>query len=218
MTKAAMMNVPLVATRGIVVFPGQDVMIEVGRQKSVTAVNTANDNYDAMVFIDCQKDIQIEDPKMDDIYAVGTLAKIKIIRRKEGYLRVTFTGMKRARLVSMSDDGNCLFAEAEPLDDIVGDTDEELLLVKRIISEFQKVSAITASFPADVVHQLSQGVSAVTLTDQFAQYFVTSLETKQKLLETLNINDRMYMIISELEKTFQLFFYFACLFSLYFSN
>ena len=107
MTKAAMMNVPLVATRGIVVFPGQDVMIEVGRQKSVTAVNTANDNYDAMVFIDCQKDIQIEDPKMDDLYAVGTLAKIKIIRRKEGYLRVTFTGMKRARLVSMSDDGNC---------------------------------------------------------------------------------------------------------------
>lgn len=200
MTKAAMMNVPLVATRGIVVFPGQDVMIEVGRQKSVTAVNTANDSYDAMVFIDCQKDIQVEDPKMNDLFAVGTLAKIKIIRRKEGYLRVTFTGMKRARLVSMSDDGNCLFAEAEPLDDIVGDSDEELLLVKRIISEFQKVSAITASFPADVVHQLSQGVSAVTLTDQFAQYFVTSLETKQKLLETLNINERMYMIISELEK------------------
>ena len=200
MTKAAMMSVPLVATRGVIVFPGQDVLIEVGRPKSINAVNLANDSYDAMVFIDCQKDIRVEDPAKDDLYEIGALAKIKIIRRKEGFLRVTFTGMKRARLVSMSDDGNCLSAEVEPLDDTVGDPQEEVLLVKKIISEFQKVSAITSAFPADVVHQLSQGVSAVTLTDQFAQYFISDQETKQKLLETLNINERMYLIISELEK------------------
>ena len=188
------------ATRGVIVFPGQDVLIEVGRPKSINAVNLANDSYDAMVFIDCQKDIRVEDPAKDDLYEIGALAKIKIIRRKEGFLRVTFTGMKRARLVSMSDDGNCLSAEVEPLDDTVGDPQEEVLLVKKIISEFQKVSAITSAFPADVVHQLSQGVSAVTLTDQFAQYFISDQETKQKLLETLNINERMYLIISELEK------------------
>ena len=86
MTKATAMNVPVVATRGVIIFPGQDVMIEVGRTKSINAVNLANDSHDAMVFIVSQKDIRVEDPAKDDLYETGTLAKIKIIRRKEGYL------------------------------------------------------------------------------------------------------------------------------------
>ena len=200
MTNATTMNVPVVATRGVIIFPGQDVMIEVGRSKSVNAVNLSNDSYGASVFIVSQKDIRVEDPNKDDLFETGTLAKIKIIRRKEGYLRVTFTGMKRAKLISLEDDGKTLRGEVEMMDDIFSNPDEEVILVKRIISEFQKVSALTASFPADVVHQLSQGVSAVTLTDQFAQYFVTDQNTKQKLLETADVNERMYLIISELEK------------------
>ncbi|MGM9941529.1 MAG: endopeptidase La [Bulleidia sp.] len=200
MTNSKNMNIPVVATRGLVIFPGQDVMIEVGRTKSINAVNQANDNYDAMVLIISQKDTRVEDPKKDDLYEIGTLAKIKIIRRKEGYLRVTFTGMKRARLLNLSDDGRIMTGDVELLDDIYGNSDEEVVLVKRIISQFQKVSAVTTSFPADVVHQLSQGVSAVTLTDQFAQYFIQDQSTKQKLLETLEVTQRMYIIIAELEK------------------
>lgn len=200
MANSKTMNIPVVATRGLIVFPGQDVMIEVGRTKSINAVNVANDGYDAMVMIVSQKDARVEDPKKDDLYEIGTLAKIKIIRRKEGYLRVTFTGMKRAKLLNLSDDGKTLMAEVQMLDDIYGNSDEEVVLVKRIISQFQKVSAVTASFPADVVHQLSQGVSAVTLTDQFAQYFIQDQSTKQKLLETLDVAQRMYIIIAELEK------------------
>lgn len=200
MTNSKTMNIPVVATRGLIVFPGQDVMIEVGRTKSINAVNVANDGYDAMVMIVSQKDARVEDPKKDDLYEIGTLAKIKIIRRKEGYLRVTFTGMKRAKLLNLSDDEKTLMAEVQMLDDIYGNSDEEVVLVKRIISQFQKVSAVTASFPADVVHQLSQGVSAVTLTDQFAQYFIQDQSTKQKLLETLDVAQRMYIIIAELEK------------------
>ena len=66
MTKATAMNVPVVATRGVIIFPGQDVMIEVGRTKSINAVNLANDSHDAMVFIVSQKDIRVEDPAKDD--------------------------------------------------------------------------------------------------------------------------------------------------------
>ena len=200
MAKATTMNVPVVATRGMIIFPGQDIMIEVGRPKSMNAVNLANDGHDAMVFIVAQKNIRVEDPRRDDLYDTGTFAKIKIIRRKDGFLRVTFTGVRRARLLSLEDDGNVLTGDIEMIEDIISNPDEEVVLVKRIISQFQKVSALTASFPADVVHQLSQGVSAVTLTDQFAQYFVTDQNTKQKLLETADINERMYINIFELEK------------------
>ena len=200
MEKSTSVTVPVVCTRGVIVFPGQDVMIEVGRKKSLDGISEASENYDSMVYIVCQKDIMVDDPKDTDLYQVGTLSKIKVVRRKEGFMRVTFTGMKRAKTVKIIDSKKMMLAEVEPLEDIRGDAAEESALVKRIISEFEKVSNISSAFPADIIHQLSQGVSAITLTDQFGQYFMMDQETKQKLLETLNVNDRMVQIIAELEK------------------
>ncbi len=193
-------TIPVVCTRGIIVFPGMDVMIEVGRAKSINAIHEAGNLYDSMVWIVCQNDIMVDDPTVKDIYQMGTLAKIKVIRRKEGFIRVTFTGMKRARLVNLNDSRTMMMAEVEPVDDIYGDRAEEQALVRRIISEIEKYSNIGNMFPADVIRQLTQGVSAVTLTDQFGQYFLQEQETKQKMLETVNVNERMYLIIAELEK------------------
>ena len=193
-------TIPVVCTRGIIVFPGMDVMIEVGRAKSINAIHEAGNLHDSMVWIVCQNDIMVDDPAVKDIYRMGTLAKIKVIRRKEGFIRVTFTGMKRARLVNLIDSRTMMMAEVEPVDDIYGDRSEEQALVRRIISEIEKYSNIGNMFPADVIRQLTQGVSAVTLTDQFGQYFLQEQETKQKMLETVNVNERMYLIIAELEK------------------
>ena len=66
-------RVPVVCTRGIIVFPGHDVMIEVGRSKSINAVNEATGSYDSMVWIVCQNDIMVDDPRENDLYQVGTL-------------------------------------------------------------------------------------------------------------------------------------------------
>ena len=200
MEKELDIKVPVICTRGIIVFPGQDVMIEVGRDKSIHAVDDSSDNYDSMVWIVCQNDIMVDDPTEKDLYQVGTLSKIKIIRRKEGFMRVTFTGMKRARLVKLEDDGYEMMASVEPLEDIIGNRMEELTLVKKVVSEFQKVSHLTSSFPQDILNQLTKGVSAQTLTDQFAQYFPLDLNVKQRLLQTTDVNERMVIIIAELAK------------------
>ena len=196
----ANVKVPVVCTRGIIVFPGQDVMIEVGRSKSINAVNLAVDAYDKMVWIVCQQDMMVDNPGIKDLYSTGTLAKIKVLRKKEGFMRVTFTGMKRARLVQLEDSDRIMMADVEPVDDIHGDPMEEMALVKRIISEFEHMSTITASFPQEVIRQFSNGVSAVALTDQFAQYFMMDQAAKQKLLETADVNERMLLIIAELNK------------------
>ncbi|MBO7703547.1 MAG: endopeptidase La [Solobacterium sp.] len=193
-------RVPVICTRGIIVFPGLDVMIEVGRQKSINAVNEASANYDGMVWVVCQNDIMVDNPAKENLYEVGTLAKIKIVRRKEGFMRVTFTGMKRARLVELEDTDDMMMATIQPLDDIQGNTMEEVALVKRVISAFEKLSNVATAFPADIIAQLSKGVSALTLTDQFAQYFPLETAVKQRLLETLDVNERMVQIIAELEK------------------
>lgn len=200
MSQNVTVRVPAVCTRGIILFPGQDVMIEVGRAKSLNAVNTAGSSYDGMVWIVCQKDIMVDDPKTDDLYRMGTLAKIKVVRRKEGFMRVTFTGMKRAMLANLEDDGNMMMAEVTPLEEIQGDSQEEMALVKKIVSEFENMSNVSQVFPPEMIHQMSRGISAIALSDQFAQYFMFDQATKQKLLETLEVNERMYIIISEIEK------------------
>lgn len=200
MSKEVSIRVPVVCTRGVVVFPGQDVMIEVGRQKSINAVNEASASYDSMVWIVCQNDIMVDNPSEQNLYRVGTLSKIKIVRRKEGFMRVTFTGMKRAELLNLEDSNDMMMATIQPLEEVEGNHTEEMALVKRIISEFEKVSNLSSAFPSDIVSQLSKGVSAITLTDQFAQYFPLDTAAKQKLLETVDVNERMVMIIAELEK------------------
>ena len=193
-------RVPVICTRGIIVFPGLDVMIEVGRQKSINAVNEASANYDGMVWVVCQNDIMVDNPTRENLYEVGTLSKIKIVRRKEGFMRVTFTGMKRARLCELEDSDDIMMASIQPLDELQGNTMEEVALVKRVISSFEKLSNVASAFPADIIAQLSKGVSAITLTDQFAQYFPLETPVKQRLLETVDVNDRMVQIIAELEK------------------
>ena len=193
-------RVPVICTRGIIVFPGLDVMIEVGRQKSINAVNEASANYDGMVWVVCQNDIMVDNPTRENLYEVGTLSKIKIVRRKEGFMRVTFTGMKRARLCELEDSDDIMMASIQPMDDLQGNTMEEVALVKRVISSFEKLSNVASAFPADIIAQLSKGVSAITLTDQFAQYFPLETPVKQRLLETVDVNDRMVQIIAELEK------------------
>ena len=200
MSKNPTLNLPVICTRGVVVFPGQDVMVEVGRPKSINAVEESSNSYDNMVFITCQKDIMVEDPKVDDVYSIGTLSKIKVIRRKDGFMRVTFTGMKRARMISLEDSKHMMVATIEPLDEIQGDSLQEVAYVKKIIDEFRKFGNLSAAFPSDVLNSLTQGISAITLTDQFAQFFPFDIAVKQQLLEELNLNERMLIIINELEK------------------
>ena len=200
MNKENWTRVPVVCTRGIVVFPGQDVMIEVGRQKSINAVNEAAASYDSKVWIVCQNDIMVDNPTEANLYKVGTLSTIKMVRRKEGFMRVTFSGVQRATLKNLDDTSAIMMADVEPMEDVLGDPVEEEALVKQIISSFEKLSNLSASFPPEVVARLTKGVSAEMLTDQFAQYFPMSVPAKQKILETADVNARMILIITELEK------------------
>jgi len=204
MSKKKELFVPVVATRGVIVFPNQDVMIEVGRKKSINAIEDAMENYDGHAWIVCQNDIMVDDPKEDDLFTFGTLAKIKSIRRKEGFMRVVFTGLERAQLVKLEDSKEQINATIELVSNIKGDDKHELVLIKKVISEFEKMGTINTNFPPEVITQLTKGVSADTLADQFAQYYPFSIDSKQNLLETLDVNERLLLILDELAKERQM--------------
>src|SRR5690554_3448081 len=197
-------SVPVIATRGIVVFPNQDIMIEVGREKSVNAVEESNAYFNGHVWLVSQKDIMVDEPKEDDLFTFGTLCRVKNIKRKEGFMRVTFSGLQRAELIRMSEDDRMCFARVMAKENESGDAMEEMALIRRIAKELEHVATSNVNFPTEMINQLTKGVSAVQLSDQFAQFFPLPLDKKQLLLETLNINERLMIIISELQTEKQL--------------
>ena len=194
------LNIPVIATRGVLIFPGQEVMIEVGRDKSINAVEESMAYFDGQVFIVSQKDVLVDDPHSQDLYTMGTICRIKTTKKKEGFLRVTFIGQERASIIRLSEDERMLFASVKPEVDVHGDSLEEMALVRQIAKGLEQITNIGQSFPPEVFSQLTKGVSAELLSDQVAQYFPMNLDERQGLLEELVLNQRLLLIISNLKK------------------
>ncbi len=194
------LNLPVVCTRGVVIFPNQELVVDVGRKKSIAALEEAKEHYDSHVFLIAQKDMMVEDPSIDDLYEIGTLCSITHIRYMEGYLRVKFKGLERAKIDEMTSSDKMHFASILPQIDIQDDSIEELALVRNISGMLESSDEISQALPKDAMKKLAQGVSAPVLADQIAQMFPFMINTKQTLLETLHVNERLLIIISEIEK------------------
>ncbi len=203
------MNLPVVATRGLVLFPNQEILIEVGRPKSMNAIEEAEKYFNGHVLLVSQKDVLTDDPKEEELYTVGTLAHIKNVKHKQGFLRVTFSGLQRASIASINEDSQMLFGTINLLEDELGNPDEEAALIRAINREIKNAVAFertqnlggSINIPKEFWDNfLFQSMPATQLADQFAQHFPLSLEQKQELLETLNINKRIEIILSAIQR------------------
>ena len=192
-------QLPLVCTRGVVVFPNQEVIIDVGREKSTRAVEEAQEKYESQVVLVAQRDLALEEPDVNDVYSYGTLCQIKHIRRMDGYLRVKFRGMQRVELHTIINDDTLMSVTAEVKTDIAQDPMEEVALVRKIAKQFEEIEAVSQTIPKEMINELAKGVFAPVLSDQIAQLFPFTLEKRQELLETLGVNERLYLILQEIE-------------------
>ncbi|MEA5017720.1 MAG: endopeptidase La [Erysipelotrichaceae bacterium] len=193
------LSVPVICTRGVVIFPNQDIIIEVGRDKSINALDESQQLFDNHVFVVCQKDILVENPSIDDIYKVGTLCVIKEVKQRNGFKRVTFSGLKRAAIININEDEKMFFATIRTIEDIKGDAMEEMALIRRIAKEIESIASNNNRLPKEIIVQLTKGVSAQQLADQFAQYYPLTIDKKQELLETYEVNQRLLKVIQEME-------------------
>ena len=180
-------------------FPNQEVIIDVGREKSTRAVEEAQEKYESQVVLVAQRDLALEEPDVNDVYSYGTLCQIKHIRRMDGYLRVKFRGMQRVELHTIINDDTLMSVTAEVKTDIAQDPMEEVALVRKIAKQFEEIEAVSQTIPKEMINELAKGVSAPVLSDQIAQLFPFTLEKRQELLETLGVNERLYLILQEIE-------------------
>ena len=190
---------PVIVTRGVIIFPEQDIIIDVGRKLSVNALNKAREKYESLIWVVTQKDVMVEDPDISDIYSFGTLCSIKHVRQDSGIMKVKFHGLARAQGNVITKNEDMFMANITAVDDIYGDNKEESVLVKRVLEEFEQISVNFGAVPKELINHLSSGVSSVVLADQFGQYLPMSLADRQEILEALDVNNRLMLILQQFE-------------------
>lgn len=190
---------PVVCTRGVIIFPNQDVVIDVGRPMSVKAVQAGKTDYDSIVWVVTQKDIMVEEPKIEDLYSFGTLCSIRHTRQDGDVMKVKFHGLARAQANVMTMKDDMFMANISVVDDVPGDDKEELVLIKRVVEEFEQASGSFANLPKESIEQLSAGMSAGALADQFGQYLPMELNTRQEILEAIDTNQRLMLILQQFQ-------------------
>lgn len=201
MNEQTVLNLPVVCTRGMVVFPENKLTLDVGRPMSLKALELSSNEHDNNIVFVSQVNPLTDNPSFDDVYHIGTICKIdrKVRRDSAGTVKLTVLGVKRVRLDSFVEQNGAIYSQVTILEDEVGDRNEEVALVRKATSYFEKARRSMPNIPLDSINRLTSGVSASVLADTIGQYLPVEFTQKQKILETINVNERLLLVISSIE-------------------
>lgn len=194
-------TIPLMPLRGLTVFPNMIVNFDVGRKKSFEALMAAM-AVNQMILLAAQRDPREDDPEKDDIYEIGTVARIKQIVNLPGEsARVLIEGVYRARIVDVVSDEPFFTAIAEPCFRTgrpISATRAQAYIrkVQELISEY---SDIGPKLPQDLFTEIYNAKDIGALSDYIASNLILNFEDKQAVLEELNPSKRIQLVVRLLE-------------------
>ena len=202
--KELLLNLPMVITRGMFVFPGNTFNLEVGRAKSLEAIVKSQEDYDDYVFITSQKEPSIDNPTTADIYHFGTLCKIRIVKtRDDGSMKVSLEGLDRAQALEIIEEDS-FYASIEIKADKSADAVEEAALVRAIAKSIEELISVIPNVPQEIISEITKGVSASSLSDMIGQYFPMFIDRKQQMLEQLEVNKRLEIALQEIRNEIEI--------------
>ncbi|WP_025092484.1 endopeptidase La [Bacillus safensis] len=189
-------NVPLLPLRGLLVYPTMVLHLDVGREKSVQALEQAMMN-DHMIFLATQREISIDEPGEEEIFKVGTYTKIKqMLKLPNGTIRVLVEGLNRAQIES--------YVELEDYTsvDIKELTEEELkdaeaeALMRTLLDHFDQYIKISKKISAETYATVTDIEEPGRMADIVASHLPLKLKDKQEVLETVDVKKRLNRVIS----------------------
>lgn len=183
-------SIPMVALRGLVVFPEMTMHFDVGRPKSVKAIRAAMEKK-TNIFLAAQIDMECDDPRIDDIYRSGVVCEIKQVMKLPGTdtLRVIVYGLYRAELLHMNSANPYLSAIVRKIETekvSVEDAMYEEALVRNLVGIFEEYSYFLPKLPNDIVVGVSVRKETAEITDYILSNIPLDFAVKQGLLEELN--------------------------------
>ena len=195
-------DLPVICTRGMIVFPEHEISLDVGRNFSLKAIDRSVNEFDENIIFISQKNPLDEATDFEHVYHYGTLCKVKrrIKRDNHGTIKLTVKGEKRVEILTLEDRDGCFFAKVKYLEDVSGDKNEEIALARKVSAQMQAMNKNLQMFPREVFSNISHGMTASALADTIGQYINVELPTKQNILAETDINKRLLLVLASMEE------------------
>ncbi len=192
-------SVPVLPLRDVVVYPHMVIPLFVGREKSIQALDVAM-RADKRIMLVAQKQADVDDPKADDLYRIGTVATIlQLLKLPDGTVKVLVEGVDRARIERLHA-GEHYSADVVLMPDVEAYDEREMdVLGRSVISQFEQYVKLNKKVPPEVLTALAGIEHAGRLADTVAAHMSLKLPEKQKVLEILDIRKRLEHILVAIE-------------------
>ncbi|TPE51303.1 endopeptidase La [Maribrevibacterium harenarium] len=185
------LTLPMLPLRDVVVYPNMVLPLFVGRKKSIAALDDAMDS-DKLVFLVAQKDASKDEPEYEDLYQVGTVAKvIQLLRLPDGTVKVLVEGQYRATHNSIDQGDDFNHAVVSPLSGEAAPAENEYSAIRHaILKQLDEYVAGSKRIPSEVVTSLKSINDLSKLIDSIAGHMSLKLDDKQQVLELVSLNER----------------------------
>lgn len=199
MAKKLQRTMPVLPLRDVVVFPYMVMPLFVGRAKSISALEEAmNDNKQLLLV--SQKQADLEEPKIDDLFDVGTIANIiQLLKLPDGTVKVLVEGQQRAKITNTEESEKGFSAKISLIETTYGDAKELDVVKSAVLSEFENYLALNKKIPADVLNALQRIEDADRLSDTMAAHLPVSVRHKQNVLELADVQARLEYLLGMME-------------------
>ena len=188
--------VPLLPLRGLLVYPTMVLHLDVGRDKSVQALEKAMvDNH--IIFLTTQKDLSIDVPVEEDLYHMGTLTKVKqMLKLPNGTIRVLIEGLQRAEIIEFIDEPDHFSVRLKTYEDNKEIDTEDQALMRTMLEYFEQYIKISKKISAEAYATVSDIEEPGRMADIIASHLPLKLKEKQDILEMVDVKDRMNTVIN----------------------
>ena len=204
-SEANMSVLPLLPLRDVVVYPHMVVPLFVGREKSILALESAME-ADKQIVLVAQKDPSEDDPGVDDVYQVGTLATIlQMLKLPDGTLKVLVEGLGRVSILNAFQEDDFIKASAQELSSNDLLEDESDALMRSTTNLFEQYVNLSKKIPSEVIATVTAIEDGNRLADTVASHMSLSLEQKQEVLEIADLTQRLEHLMSSMEAEIDLF-------------
>ncbi len=197
--QAVIENIPVLPLRDVVVYPHMVIPLFVGREKSILALESAMKG-DKRIMLVAQRQAEVDDPKQDDLYRIGTIATIlQLLKLPDGTVKVLVEGVDRGAVEKLLG-GPFYTAQVSLAVEVDKYEEKELeVLTRSVVSQFEQYVKLNKKVPPEVLTALAGIEDAGRLADTVAAHMALKLSDKQKVLEILDVRQRLEHILVAIE-------------------
>lgn len=197
-------EMPVMPLRGLIVFPNMTIPLDVGRERSIAALEDALAN-DRRIILAAQKVAKINEPSSDEIYKFGCLAEVKqLVRLPDGTIRVVVEGIARARIDEFVSEDPFYKAKVTVVDEVEEKDLEIEALMRTTFLQFEEYVKQSKRIPAEILMSVASIEDAGRLADDIAAHLPLKVEDKQSVLEALDPRERLEKLIAILSREMEI--------------